>query len=104
MAGLKFLPLVTASIFLLGTNKANTSSNGATGYEAKRVDCSAAMNAARNLVGFADLTVGQAANDRLPIDEATAKTAVTGTAYVNSVCTALKAVSRDTKFLNDWLP
>ncbi|CDJ34023.1 SAG family member [Eimeria mitis] len=49
------------------------------------------MNAARSLVGFADLTVGQADNDKLPIDEATAKTALTGTAYVNSVCAALKS-------------
>ncbi|CDJ32938.1 SAG family member [Eimeria mitis] len=93
MAGLKFLPLVTAAIFLLGANGANTSNGAATGYKADRVDCSASMNAARNLVGFADFTVGKTDGEKLPIDEALAGRDVTGAAYVNSVCTALKDVT-----------
>ncbi|CDJ32257.1 SAG family member [Eimeria mitis] len=48
------------------------------------------MNAARNLVGFADFTVGKAEGEKLPIDAAPASKDVTGTAYVGSVCTALK--------------
>ncbi|CDJ32256.1 SAG family member [Eimeria mitis] len=100
MAGLKFISLVTAAILLLGSNSANAEDNQATSNAAKRVDCSASMNAARNRVGFAELTVGKEEGEKLPIDAASSVRDGTVDAYVGSVCTALKGVSRGATTLN----
>ncbi|CDJ36648.1 LOW QUALITY PROTEIN: SAG family member [Eimeria mitis] len=48
------------------------------------------MNAARNRVGFAELTVGKEEGEKLPIDAASSVRDGTVDAYVGSVCTALK--------------
>ncbi|CDJ36594.1 SAG family member [Eimeria mitis] len=86
MFGLKFLTLATATIFLLDTNTANAAEN-----TAKRVDCSASMNEARKLVGFAEFTVGETTEEKLPIDPVSKTAGATPATYVESVCTALKA-------------
>ncbi|CDJ32937.1 SAG family member [Eimeria mitis] len=86
MFGLKFLTLATATIFLLDTNTANAAEN-----TAKRVDCSASMNEARKLVGFAEFTVGETTEEKLPIDSVSKTAGATPATYVESVCTALKA-------------
>ncbi|CDJ33654.1 SAG family member [Eimeria mitis] len=104
MVGLKFLSLATATIFLLDTNGANAAGSAADTYTAKRVDCSASMNEARKLVGFAEFTEGQTAEEKLPIDPVSKTAGATGTTYIESVCSALKAVRRDTEFLNSQLP
>ncbi|CDJ51390.1 SAG family member [Eimeria brunetti] len=90
MAALKFLSLAAAAIFLLDTKGANASSPGTTANKAVNVDCSAAMNAARNRVGFTELTVGKEAGEILPIDS-TINQKGSGTNYVDQVCAALKA-------------
>ncbi|CDJ36866.1 SAG family member [Eimeria mitis] len=91
MFGLKFLSLATATIFLLDTNGANAAGSAADTYTAKRVDCSASMNEARKLVGFAEFTEGQTAEEKLPIDPISKTAGATGATYVESVCSALKA-------------
>ncbi|CDJ29194.1 SAG family member [Eimeria mitis] len=84
MAALKFLSLATAAIFLLDT-RANATEN-----KAERVNCSVQMNAARDLVRFAELTAGENKGEKLPIDETPLSRAATVAEYVESVCTALK--------------
>ncbi|CDJ32936.1 SAG family member [Eimeria mitis] len=84
MAALKFLSLATAAIFLLDT-RANATEN-----KAERVNCSVQMNAARDLVRFAELTAGENEGEKLPIDETSRALARTVAEYVESVCTALK--------------
>ncbi|CDJ51389.1 SAG family member [Eimeria brunetti] len=90
MAAVKFLSLATAAIVLLDTEAANASAGSTTANKAVGVDCSAAMNAARNRVGFTELTLGKATGELLPLDS-TVGDAGTGTKYVDEVCKALKA-------------
>ncbi|CDJ34478.1 SAG family member [Eimeria mitis] len=91
MVGLKLLSLALATIFSVGTNRASAAGSVATANKADRVDCSESMNAARKLVGFADLTLGEEGNEKLPIDPAAKARTETVAAYVKSVCTALKS-------------
>ncbi|CDJ51391.1 SAG family member [Eimeria brunetti] len=95
MAALKFLSLATAAIFLLDSKAANASSAGTTTNKAVGVDCSAAMNAARNRVGFTELTLGKEESETLPIGSATDPKGA-GAPYVDQVCEKLKAVESGT--------
>ncbi|CDJ51398.1 SAG family member [Eimeria brunetti] len=87
MAALKFLSLATAAIFVLDTSGVRAMEGAGATNSGVPVDCSKAMNAARDLVGFAGLTVEQT----IPIkSDPTTSVAVEET-YVESVCQALKA-------------
>ncbi|CDJ51393.1 SAG family member [Eimeria brunetti] len=91
MAAFKFLSLATAAIFLLDTKGTNASTGTTTANKAVSVDCSAAMNAARNRVGFTELIAGKDAGEILPIDSTevdgrpAAKTAALNGTYAHVV-------------------
>ncbi|CDJ51396.1 SAG family member [Eimeria brunetti] len=86
MAVLKYLSLATAAIFVLDTSGARAMDAVTATSSAVRVDCSKAMNAARELVGFTGFT----AEDKLPIKPSGTNADNDG-AYLDSLCEALKA-------------
>ncbi|CDJ51397.1 SAG family member [Eimeria brunetti] len=87
MISLKFLSLATAAIFVLDTGGARAMEGATAANNGVRVDCSKAMNAARDLVGISGLTVEQ----RIPIKSDSSTSLDVDETYVESVCGALKA-------------
>ncbi|CDJ56970.1 SAG family member [Eimeria maxima] len=89
MVGLKFLSLAATAVFLL----ARGATAGAVKSTAERVNCTSAMNAARNGGAFVALNPAEDPAYQLPITTTSTTPPTTSTsndAYIKKVCAAMK--------------